>query len=57
MPVPATIQPPREQDWAPLYDLGALRDCAVPVAALVAYEDLYVERRFRYRNFPAGSAH
>ena len=33
-------------DWPPLYDLDALRDTAVPCAALVSYEDIFVERRF-----------
>ena len=33
-------------DWPPLYDVEALRDCTVPVAAAVYAQDLYVERKF-----------
>mmetsp|Transcript_29521 Transcript_29521/g.69077 ORF Transcript_29521/g.69077 Transcript_29521/m.69077 type:complete len:266 (+) Transcript_29521:269-1066(+) len=33
-------------DWPALYNEAQLRDCKVPVAALVAYDDIYVEREF-----------
>jgi hypothetical protein len=33
-------------DWGPLYDRAVLQDTAVPCAALVCYEDLYVDRVF-----------
>jgi pimeloyl-ACP methyl ester carboxylesterase len=33
-------------DWPPLYDEAALRDTRVPVACLIAYDDIYVERDF-----------
>lgn len=39
----------RKADWPPLYDEGALKGCKVPVAALIAYDDIYVEREFSER--------
>jgi len=36
-------------DWGPVYDLDALADTAVPCAALVSYDDIYVERLFSER--------
>lgn len=36
-------------DWPPLYDEARLANCAVPVAALIAYDDIYVERDFSER--------
>ena len=35
-----------KDDWRPLYDEDALRDTPVPCAALVSYDDIYVERGF-----------
>ena len=36
----------QKSDWAPLYDEAALRSGTAPCAALVSYEDIYVERAF-----------
>jgi pimeloyl-ACP methyl ester carboxylesterase len=36
-------------DWPPLFDEAVLRDTSVPVAALIAYDDIYVEREFSER--------
>ena len=36
-------------DWPALYDEAALRGTRVPVACLVAYDDIYVEREFSER--------
>ncbi|PFG30016.1 alpha/beta fold hydrolase [Paramicrobacterium agarici] len=33
----------RREDWSPLYDRDRLRDNAVPVAAAVYYDDMYVD--------------
>ena len=33
-------------DWTPLYDLDGMSRASPPVAALVSYEDIYVERAF-----------
>ncbi|KAG8466944.1 hypothetical protein KFE25_008323 [Diacronema lutheri] len=46
---PAAELVARKADWPRLYDEDALRACAVPVAALVAYDDIYVERAFSER--------
>ena len=35
-----------KDDWRALYDVDALRDTPVPCAALVSYDDIYVERAF-----------
>lgn len=35
-----------KQDWPPLYDIEALRNTRVNVAAAVSYDDVYVERAF-----------
>jgi pimeloyl-ACP methyl ester carboxylesterase len=35
-----------EHEWPPLYDASALRANAVPAAAAIYAEDMYVERRF-----------
>lgn len=36
----------QKKDWPPLYNLNTLDRTEVPCAALVSYEDVYVERRF-----------
>merc|ERR1712039_205115 len=36
----------KKDDWPLLYDIGALRQCKVPCAAAVYYEDMYVETSF-----------
>lgn len=35
-----------KSDWGPIYDLNVLRNTSVPCAALVSYDDIYVERRY-----------
>eukprot|EP00472_Partenskyella_glossopodia_P013492 CAMPEP_0197539204 /NCGR_PEP_ID=MMETSP1318-20131121/61941_1 /TAXON_ID=552666 /ORGANISM="Partenskyella glossopodia, Strain RCC365" /LENGTH=347 /DNA_ID=CAMNT_0043097847 /DNA_START=132 /DNA_END=1175 /DNA_ORIENTATION=- len=35
-----------KNDWGELYNIDKLKNTAVPCAALVSYEDLYVERQF-----------
>ena len=36
----------QKSDWAPLYDIDVLQDTNVPCAALISYEDVYVEREY-----------
>mmetsp|Transcript_20092 Transcript_20092/g.28291 ORF Transcript_20092/g.28291 Transcript_20092/m.28291 type:complete len:406 (+) Transcript_20092:2-1219(+) len=36
----------KKADWGPIYDTETLKNIAVPCAALVSYEDIYVERQF-----------
>ena len=38
-----------KQDWGPIYDADVLRDSNVPCAALMAFDDIYVERTFSER--------
>lgn len=38
-----------KRDWPRLYDESVLRDTKVPVAALIAYDDIYVERAYSER--------
>ena len=35
-----------KDNWAPLYDKNVLSSCGIPVAALVSYDDVFVERTF-----------
>jgi pimeloyl-ACP methyl ester carboxylesterase len=39
--------------WPPLYDAGRLRDCRVPAAAAVYFEDMYVPTQFSLRTAAA----
>ncbi|ETW00863.1 hypothetical protein H310_07385 [Aphanomyces invadans] len=39
----------KKTDWRPLYNEANLRDIAIPTAALVSYDDLYVDRTLSMR--------
>jgi len=36
----------KKADWGPIYDIETLKNTAVSCAALVSYEDIYVERQY-----------
>jgi pimeloyl-ACP methyl ester carboxylesterase len=43
----------QREGWPPLYDAGRLRDCRVPAAAAVYFEDMYVPTQFSLRTAAA----